>query len=284
MLYVPFGNDFQWSYSNITATRPTTTSMGTSITAGTAPTMGAWTQVVSSANMAQEGYGILIGFNNGSTSAATRNYLVDVGVDNAGGSAYVVKIPYLLAGHATTYGLGSSAIWYYFPLYIPLGSSVALRAAGNVTTAFNAVVSVFGQPRRPDAIRCGSMVFSFGQTTATSTGTTITLGTTAEGAWTQVGSAVTESLWWWQTGYTCIDTTMTAATIHLDLAAGNSTTKKILYENAIIQTTAAEQISSVPVFVNSYNNVAPGDLIYIRGQHSSTADTSTSVMAWGLGG
>lgn len=77
---------------------------------------------------------------------------------------------------------------------------------------------------------------------------------------------------------------MTAAIIHADVGAGNATSKKIILENCIIQTTAAEQISTNQNMMNSYNNVAAGDLLYVRGQSSGTPDTGTSFVVYGLGG
>lgn len=283
-IFTPFGQDFQWSYSNVSATRPTTTGFGTSVTPGTAPTFGAWVQVASSASMTQDTYGVLICFNNAVTSATIRNILVNVGVDTAGGTSYEVRIPTLIAGSATTYGLGTGGIWYYFPLYIPAGSSVAVQATGVVTTAFNAYLQFFGQPRRPETIRAGSYVDAFGIDLNNARGTAVTLGTTAEGAWTQLGTATTKSYWWWQSCYYSADSTMTAAVIHSDLAAGTATFKKILYENQYTATTAAEAVSNIPIFVNSYNNVAVGDIIYARGQSSTTADTGAGFAAYGLGG
>lgn len=283
-LYVPQGQDFQWQYSNVSATRPSTAGFGTTITSGaTANTMGAWTQVVTGANMTNEGYGISVVFSNGFTSAATRNTLVNVGVDPAGGTNYTIKIPYLVAGHANTYALGG--INYYFPLYIPKGASVALQSQGTTASGtVSAFVTIFGQPRRPDAVRCGSKVFAFGATTATSSGTVLTLGTSAEGAWTQVGTATTMPLWWWQMGYTCLDTTMTASAIHFDLGSGTAASKKVLLENVIVRTTATEQVSIDQHVITAYNNVATGDLIYARGQSAASADTSPGVIVYGLGG
>ena len=282
-LYVPVGPDFQWTYSNSSATRPTTTGFGTTITSGAANTMGSWVQVAAAGTITQDVYGISIFFSNGATSAATRNTLVDVGVDEAGGTAYLVRIPYLVAGHANTYSLGG--ISYYFPLYIPKGSTVALRSQGTTASGtVSAYVTVYGQPRRPDAVRCGSQVFAFGTTTATSSGTVLTLGTVAEGAWTQIGTATTMPLWWWQLGYTCIDTTMTASALHFDIGAGNASFKKVLLENILVQTTAAEQVTISQHTTGAYNNVATGDLIYVRGQSAATPDTSPGVIVYGLGG
>lgn len=284
MIFSPYGQDFQWSFSNVSGSRPGTGSFGSTITPGTAPTFGSWVQVATGANMSQDTYGVLICFNNGASSATIRNILVNIGVDNAGGTTYEVKIPTLIAGSATTYGLGTGGIWYYFPLYIPAGSSVAVQATSTVVTAFQAYLQFFGQPRRPETVRAGSYVDAFGVDLTNARGTATTLGTTADGAWTQLGVATTKSYWWWQSAYYAADTTMTAAVIHSDLSAGTATNKKILYENQYTSVTAAEQISSLPVFVNSYNNVAIGDIIYVRGQSSTTADSGTGFAAYGLGG
>lgn len=280
-LFVPSAGDFKWWASN-GASRPTA-AYGTSFTPGTAPTQGSWTQLLAGASVTDDVYGILICFNSGSTSATTRNVLANIGVDNAGGTNYRTVIPLLLAGHAAPYNVGSGGIWYYFPLFIKAGSSIAVQGAGNVTTALSCYVTVFGQPKRPDSVRVGSKVFSFGATTSNSTGTTVTLGTTNDGAWVQVGSATTMPLWWWQVGYTCIDTTMTLATVHCDIAGGDATNKKILVQDNPVIVTTAEQISNLPVTIGCVANIASGANIYVRGQSSATADSAISMMAWGLG-
>lgn len=282
--FVPVGPDFQWYYSNALTTRPSVTSMGTAVTPGTAPTFGAWTQVATAANIASDVYGVAICINNAAATATTRNLLMDVGVDNAGGTAYLTKIPYLQGGNATPYGLGSSGIWYYFPLYIAQGSSVAVRAMSTAVTAFNAMLYFYGQPRRIDAVRAGSYVDAFGFNTTGATGTAVTPGTTAEGAWTQLGAATTSNYWWWQCGFNVADTTMSANILHADLASGTAAAKKILFENQVWQTTAAEQTSSNINTANAYNNVATGDIIYGRLQCSGTADTGNAMIAYGLGG
>ncbi len=282
-LFVPQGPDFQWYYSNALTTRPSITSMGTAVTPGTAPTFGSWTQVATAANISSDVYGVAICINNGATSATTRNILMDLGVDNAGGTSYLTKIPYLQGGSATTYGLGSSGIWYYFPLYINRGSSVAVRAMSTTTTAFNCMVYFYGQPRRIDAVRAGSYVDAYGFNTTGAVGTAVTPGTTAEGTWTSLGTT-TASYWWWQTGFNVADTTMSANILHADLAAGDATFKKILFENQVWQTTAAEQVSCNINTANAYNNTKVGDIIYGRLQCSGTADTGNAMIAYGLGG
>lgn len=287
-LYVPVGGgDFKWQIGNWGTTRPGTT-LGTLITANaTANAMGtAWTQLFTGAQVVNDVYGVMICFNGSvSISAATRNMLFDFGVDNTGGTNYSTLIPYLMGGHASPYNVGSGGIWYYFPLYIAKGSSIATRAQASTASSQTYVaMTLYGQPRRPDTVRVGSSVISFGESTATSRGTAITMGTTAKGAYTQMGTAVPRPLWWWQVGYATNDTTMSAQGIHLDVAAGTTTTNnKLLIQDTLITTTAAEQINNLPITSGCLGNVATGSLIYGRGQSSATADTTPNLIIYGLG-
>ena len=282
MLFAPSYNDFKWQLASFGTARPTATA-GSAVTPGAAPTMGSWVNLFTSGNMVNDAYGIFISIHSGATTATTRNVLLDIGVDNDGGTAYSVKIPYLLCGHSAPYTVGSGGIWYYFPLFIPAGSSIAARAMGNVTSDIRVHAVVYGQPRRPETVRVGSKVVAFGEDTSTATGQPVTFGTTSEGAWTQLGSATPMPLWWWQTGMTCVDTTMTLAAIHLDVSAGNSSNKRLLLQDILSIVTTSEQISNGPLTLGCAADVAEGDLIYGRGQSSAAADTATSMMAWGLG-
>lgn len=283
MFFVPQGPEFQWYYSNTLTTQPTA-AFGTSVTPGTtAGTYGAWAQVATAANMAYDTYGVYICFNSGSTSAATRNILCEMGVDNAGGTSYVSVIPHLLAGNASPYTTPPGGVFYYFPLYIRAGSTVAFRAMSNSATALRVSVYFYGLPARPDAVRVGSYVDAFGVVVANRIGTAITAGTTSEGTFTQLGSATTKPYWWWQMGFNINNTNMNAATTHTDIASGTATNRRLLIENQIWQVTSAEQIGCVPAIIDAYKEVATGALIYGRAQTTATT-TGTTMIAYGLGG
>lgn len=279
MLFVP-GHSWNFTLSNVSGTRPAA-AWGTVITPGTGGTKGAWAQVFTGAQVSTEIFGILIHINNNASSATTRNALVDIGIDPAGGTAYTVRIPDLIGGHAAPTTLGG--IYYYFPLYIPAGSSVAVRAVGTVATTFNVNLTVYGKPRRPDAVMCGQKVTAFGATLASATGTTVTAGTTAEGAWTQLGTATTYPIWWWQCGMTCVDTTMSANVHAMDISTGDATNKDIVLENALAIFTAAEQNTMLPAVVPAFDRTSTGSLVYGRVQCSGNADSALSMMAYGLG-
>lgn len=278
MLFAP-ANSWNFNLSNIETVRPAA-GWGASVTPG-AGAKGSWVQVFTGAQVSTEIFGLLIFINNNSTSATTRNALVDIGIDPAGGTAYSVLIPDLVGGHAAPTNVGG--IYYYFPIYIPKGATVAVRAAGTVATAFNVALRCYGKPRRPDAVICGTKVSAFGATLASATGTTVAPGTTAEGAWTQLGSATAHSIFWWQCGMTCVDTTMTANAHTMDVAVGDATTKDIVLADALSVFTAAEQSTMLPAVIQAYDRTPAGQLVYGRIQCSGTADSAISMVAYGLG-
>lgn len=283
MLHVPSANDYKWKLSSQQGVRPAA-AYGHTITPGN-NVMGTYVQLISGASLTDDVYFVVVNINSNAVSAAIRDALVDIGVDPAGGTSYTVKIPYLMGSSAAPYNVSHGGQWYGFPLRIQAGSSIAARAQVNNATVgtMRVLVWVYGQPRRPETTRTGTFVRSFGEVTATSRGTLVTPGTTAEGAWTQLGVATTEPMWWWQLGYGTADTTMTAAVQHADLGAGSAAAKKVIMEDQQIIITAAEQISNPPFTLGSQEQVATGDIIYGRLQSSAAADTSVSMMAYGLG-
>ncbi len=272
-------NHFGLILSNFGSTRPAS-KFGTDCTPGN-NTKGSYTQILSATSDAT--YFLRVCFSSVNVSAQSKNCLVDIGIDPAGGTSYSVLIPNLLASCAGAYGtLGG--IYYSFPIYIPAGSTVAVRASvnnatvGTVTTA----IQLFGRPSNPEAMRYGTGVVAFGVTAASSSGTAITLGGASEGSYTQIGSATDRALWWWQIGLGINDTTMTAALLHLDLGIGDASAKQLVIQDQLFITTAAEQITSFPTSAPPTYDAPVGALVYARGQHSTTADSNNSVIVYGV--
>ena len=284
MLWVPpTSQDFTWWTSNVIGVRPAT-NYGATITPGASNAKGSYAQVL--AALARDVFGLLINFNSNGVSAAIRNTLADVGVDPAGGTSYSVLIPDLLLAGASTYDTGANGIWYYFPIWIRAGSTVAVRAQVNNATAgsFRCHMKALGSPRDRQGVRVGTFVRSFGVTAATSSGTAIVSGTTSEGAWTQIGSATADPLWWWQLGFGVADTTMTALVYNADLSVGTATNKTIVAEDVPIASTSTEAVSSTPQRDQSMYMTQSGQNVYARIQCSGTPDSTLSVAAYGLGG
>lgn len=278
MLFTDYPNEFRTITTNASG-RPAA-AQGTSFTPGN-NTKGSWAQLLTA--LAKPHYGILININSIAVSAAAKDALVDIGIDLAGGSSYTVFIADLLGSCASAYTIGG--IWYYFPVLIPAGASLAVRGSVNNATVGTGrcYVQLFTDPTDPERIRYGTYVRSFGATGASSAGTTITSGTTAEGSWTQVGGATADELWFWQLGFGVNSATMTALAYHLDLGVGDATNKRLIATNLSVTTDTAENLTKPPRF-DLYGAVPSGVNVYIRAQCSGTPNSALSVMAYGVGG
>ena len=259
--------------------------MGVAVTPGN-NTKGAYATLISAANFANDAYGILIHINSGATSAAARDMLIDIGTDPAGGTTFGVVIPDLLGSAAGTAIVGGG-IWYYFPLFIKAGSTLGARASVNNATVGTVRVNaiVYGRPRRPEYVKAGQKVTAYGITAGTSSGTAVTSGTTSDGTWTALATAIAERNWWWQVGVGVNNGTITAVNYTADLAAGDATNKDMLIEDHTYYGDTAENWSCSPVNIMSGENaVASGVNVYGRLQCSGTAITGLSMAAYGMSG
>lgn len=283
MLFVPQGPDFQWYYSTTLNTRPAGNfGVGFATNSAVFPNYSSWTQIATSTNIAQDVYGIMININSGpTTSGVNIRTFINLGVDNTGGTNYTIIIPDLMVSKAIAYNSSPGGIWYYFPLYIKSGSSVAIQSRCNTTNLGYANITFYGQPRRPDALRVGSYVTPIGLNSYSGTTVVPTVG--SEGSWYSLGST-TRSHWWWQMGVDYPTGAMDSVLNHFDLSAGDATNKKLLFENQIWTSFTNETIGNMPQTVNSYNNVASGSEIFCRGLATFSAVTSPVVVAYGLGG
>src|SRR3990167_3452343 len=111
-----------------------------------------------------------------------------------GAATEEVLIPNLLFGYCCTFGGPAPEGWkqWMFPLYIPAGARIAVRAAGaRTSTAFQVCMFLHGGSGSPP-FRVGSKVTTYGMGTVPN-GTSITPGTSgAEGAWAQIVASTTE--------------------------------------------------------------------------------------------
>jgi hypothetical protein len=282
MLWTPKGS-YGWSFSSTGATR-VAAAWGTSVTPGN-NTMGTYAQVLSAANVAKDVFGIYIQFNSNAVSAAARDTICDIGVDTAGGSSYTVLIPTLLASCAApSIGATGSGLNYYFPLYIPAGSTVACRASVNNATVgtLRCGIRVVGAPRHRQNMHVGTKVIAYGISAGTSTGTAVTPGTSSEGSWTSLGTIASgDNPWYWQYGVGINQGTITAVAYSGDLGIGDGSNKAIVCEDRVWQGTTTEQWydnGSIP----SHYQAAAGDIVYGRLQCSGTAVSGISMAAWGV--
>lgn len=267
--------------SNADGTRPGN-AWGTVVTPGL-NTFGAYTQILAATSGAT--YLCRIWLDSFTVLTTARDALVTIGIDLAGGASFTDFIVDLAASCASTYGIGGGFL-YEFPVYIPAGASLGAKASVNAATAGTGRVSMvlFGAPTRSDLIKYGTLVRTFGSTPASSSGTAITEGTVSEGAWTQVGSALVETLWAWEFGICFNNLTMANTVHHVDIAVGDAGTKRVVLFNGIAAQTTAEALSrpTSSVSVGAGNS---GELVYMRLQSGpNISPAGASVIAYAVGG
>lgn len=232
---------------------------------------------------------IEININSIATTATASDTLVTIGVDPAGGSSYSDFIPHLICSAASPYISAGSLMggaWYRFPVRVRSGSTLAVKATQNNASpiAASVLVRLYRQSRLDVGPRIGSYIKTFGETTATSTGTAITPGTTSDGAWTQLGSAVgaDDNLFFWQLGLGVNNSAMNNCAHHIDLGIGDGTNYRTPILDQPVLMTNAEQLSAM--YGGACAEVANGDKIFARAQTSTTVLTGISAIAYGVGG
>ena len=282
MLHVPVGaNSYGLMAFSYGTARPSS-SIGTSVTPGTG-SKGSWASVQSA--LSYDAYGLLICTHTNSQSLQSRNTIMDIGVDPAGGSSFSVVIPDLICGSAVSNysSIAPGGTWYFFPLFIPAGASIGARAQGSVTTAFRVFTAVQSQPPNPSMIRKGSFVETLGISGIT--GVSVTPGTTGQGSWVSIGTT-SKRLWWWQVGMqnALADTSWGTAAIHLDVAVGDGSNKDKIIDDLIVTTTTVEQIGNAALTAGVEMDVPGGSTMYARAWTSSSSSDSPEVAVYGCGG
>lgn len=244
--------------------------------AGSAHTKGNWTDLVT---VTQDCYWIEIVLHNG-IAGGGQNYMLDIGIDAAGGTSYSVIIPNLLTGEPQSVPNGGGSKWA-FPIRIPAGAQIGARMQYTLGSANNIYVYVraYGAPSHPHLITFGSVVEAIGVNTGTTAGVSITSGTASEGSWTSLGTTTNRGIFV-QSGWGCTDNTAAAVIYHLDVAADNNgTTPKIIQSDSLVRSTATElhSLFNCPL---GWSEIKAGTTIYGRAQCSGTADASLTMAAY----
>jgi hypothetical protein len=192
MLRVPKVPSFGWHLS--TATGQPAAAFGTSVTPGN-NTYGTYAELIDGALVTDDVWAVRIQVNSNTVSGAARDTLLTIGIDPTAGTSYTDHISHLLVSDANTYTSDHGGVWYDFPFRIPAGSSIAAKASVNNATVgtLRCWMQLYGRPESSEVSPLGTKFRTFGEVTASSRGTLVTPGTTSEGAWTQLGSALTDA-------------------------------------------------------------------------------------------
>lgn len=289
MLWTP-SPEFQLIISNLAdGTQPDFNVEGTSITAGgsTNTKAASYTELLGGAAVTHDVYAIeiyLSQFGVGNTSTGT---LVDIGVDPANGGSYTALINNLMGSNAgVSATTENGGLHYYFPLFIAAGTQIGARCQSQ-TASLNGYVLIncYCKPKRPELVRCGSYVTTFGANTGTSLGTAVTPGTASEGGWADIaGADTTVPHWFWQYGIGVNDQTMSNSLLFCDLAVGDASNKHLVIKNNRVITSTSETVTKWPTLPQGYYDVQAGVRVYGRAQLGGTLDSSYHMTAYAVGG
>lgn len=230
-------------------------------------------------------YGINIQFASGSVNGATNMFLTHIYVDPNGGTNWGNRP--LIENLAAC---SPDMIWggdkYYFPLYIKAGSTIGARMSCNTANRVCRIgCTVYGKPNRPELVKAGSYVTTFGALSGTSTGAVVFPGKNGvSGQYTHMGTASGE-LWWWQVGNLINDTAMTPFSYNIDVAVGDTDNKTIVMRDVHRRNNTGEQCGKDAFgSIIPYKKVAPGTEVYARMSCISTPDVNNSIIVYGVGG
>jgi hypothetical protein len=214
-----------WNYCTTTADQnPQAATDGVAFTAGANDADAAAVTVLSA--LAHDVHYIEILFAGIVSATNNVNALADLLVDPAGGTTWSELIDSLPCGFSVaTIGERGYPIGYRFPLYIPSGSSLGVRArtrhTADITTG-QVAINAFGDPSRPDAWWCGRSVETLGASAATSSGTAHTPGASnAFSAWATIGTS-TGRYGAIQLGFGGTDAAAAAAGVRWQIGVGSS--------------------------------------------------------------
>jgi hypothetical protein len=230
-------------------------------------------------------YGINIHFASGSANGATVNFLANIHVDPNGGTQWGNR-PLIENLAACSPDMQWGGDVYYFPLYIKAGSTIGVRLSSTVANRTCRIgATVYGKPTRPELVKAGTYVTTFGALSGTTLGSTVFPGNAGvSGAYTHMGTA-SGNLWWWQVGHMINDTSMTALAYNIDVAVGDANNKTLVMRDVNRFNNTAEQCgkdgfgSTIP-----FKKVAPGTQVYARVSCFGTADSANSCIVYGVGG
>lgn len=286
MFFTPI-NDFQWSANNFGSTYSDSGIGLNSPGNASGNVKGTNTNMLN--GITNDCYAVSIGFSGANGNGTNRRNLVDLLIDpNAGvgnaGSAWSIIINNLHVNMASTV---AGMIWYYFPLYLKAGTAIGTSnqsiTAG--TSALRVVVMVYGKPSRPELIKYGTKVQTYGAVTATTQGTTITPGNTVMGTNTASLGTSTFDQWWWQCGMSYEETSLSSSQCAwMDILAGDGS-NNVLCAESIMQNTDTTERGGKHAFGTKFpiRNIKNGSNIYMRAAASAASPTGPTAIAYGLG-
>jgi hypothetical protein len=263
--FSPNFRDIQTSWGT---TRPTFgAGFGTLVTPGTG-SYGSYVQIGSA--LTGDCHVLEVWVDSNAGSNASRNTVLKVGIDAAGGTSFTDIIQDVICGSAGPF-YSDTGVRYSFPVFIPSGATVGIAAYGSVSTQFRVSWRACLSPMNPELAPVGQRVECVGISSGYA-GVSVTSGTTSEGSWTSLGTT-SNDCFAWECGLqiSTADTNWNATSYFIDLAYGDGTNMVMIADSIGFRLSAIEEVfkHEGPI---QYCRVPAGSTIYARAQCSGTTD------------
>jgi hypothetical protein len=253
------------------------TTYGTTVTAGTANTKGNWVAIHST--ISYDLFKHRVVFTVVNTAVTSEQMLVDLGIGPDTSNVTVVASN-LVAGSASN-AAGQIGRVYMLPLFIPAGTLLFARCQSNIAsnTVLCAVQS-WGGSDRPGMGPIVTYIEDIGAATASSTGTAITPGNSgALGSYAQLTAASANDYVGFTLAGGCTNTVITALSQLFSIGIGAATEVDI--------GTLHYWAGNASEWINAYSDFVPWDVpagtrIAARGSSTGTADTSQFAVGYGF--
>jgi hypothetical protein len=193
-LITPYGPDWAYCTHNLPSAIDASV-VGVTCTSGTSNADGSAVALFSAA-LAHDAEYLRLMISGAMPVSGNNDLLMDVLIDPAGGTSWTEFIPYLITGAlGGTESSGNNpsgpSARYDFPIWIPAGASLGIRARSAHSVASNLTVAAFafGGNANPASWWCGQRVTGVGINAASSTGTAHTAGNSNSfSSWANLGS------------------------------------------------------------------------------------------------
>lgn len=231
--------------------------------------------------LAQDCYLITVNVTQTLTPSTDTSALLDVMYDPAGGTAWQILIPKLIVGFRNVQGVSGAMSDYWFPLYVPKGSSIGARwqCVSDTTVTPRIQITLYGGPSR-QGFWFGTTVTAVGANTTGSCGADLDPGSTGTyGAWTSVGATSNPAFRFLMIGAQGTAITHTADFYHIQYGFGDT---KIPGAQIRIGYTTSEAIWQFPNHFGVYADIPAGTQLQARATGSDATSEDCSVALYGV--
>ncbi len=260
------------------------TTLGTQVTgSGTANTKGSWTQILPALTF--DAFYIYITALNTVASATDTSLLLDVGIDPAGGTSYIVVVPNILFGFS--FDVDQMRQDFAIPVYMPTGSTVAARIQSVITSETTDVAfQVVGGIPSDNPFPPVGLIVDYGTNTSDSGGVA---GSNADAntksAWVEITPATTHphrGIGFAKQGNT---DAMSSSNWFADIGIGSAGSEVVLIGDLYWKTTTSEKVGgSFPPGGLVAAQVPEGSRLAVRTQTEDTnVNSAIDVALYGWG-